>query len=254
MDKVTCKLQREAERIAARHKAPEFYVRFKAHKALALRLYYHDPMVVLLREMVRPLLQEDLGHGLFHSARVSLDSATLIYVELEPTRIDRSRIERQMVLGLLSGLLHDICRDQENHAEAGAVQAAEVLKGLSLSEEERHGICQAIRNHEAFVSPTPCGRPWLQLISDCLYDADKFRWGSDNFTHTLWHMVSNKGISPQQLIGRFPWGMSGILKILDTFRTATGRQYGPEIIETGIEIGKEMYRYLLKHYGDNHQD
>ena len=42
--------------------------------------------------------------------------------------------------------------------------------------------------------------------------------------------------------------MSGTVRIIETFRTPTGRQYGPEIIETGMEIGKEIYRYLLQHY------
>jgi hypothetical protein len=91
-------------------------------------------------------------------------------------------------------------------------------------------------------------------MSDCLYDADKFRWGTDNFTHTLWYMVNHKGMSPQDLIKRFPWGMNGILRILETFRTTTGRQYGPEIIETGMEIGKEIYRYLLQHFREDPYD
>jgi hypothetical protein len=88
------------------------------------------------------------------------------------------------------------------------------------------------------------------VVSDCLYDADKFRWGPDNFTHTLWFMVDHQGLTPQELIARFPWGMQGIAHIQETFRTATGRQYGPEIIEVGMQIGKEIYHYLIKHFPD----
>jgi len=62
--------------------------------------------------------------------------------------------------------------------------------------------------------------------------------------------MNHQGLTPQQLIERFPWGMTGMLRIADTFRTATGRQFGPEIIETGIEIGKEIYRYLVQNFGD----
>jgi hypothetical protein len=58
-------------------------------------------------------------------------------------------------------------------------------------------------------------------------------------------------MSPHDLIEKFPWGMSGTVRIIETFRTPTGRQFGPEIIETGMEIGKEIYRYLLEHYREN---
>ena len=251
MNEVITKLQKEAERIAARHPLPEFYVRFKAPIALARKLYFSHPLVMLLRETLQSAFQEELGHGLFHSSRVSLDSATLICVEMESDPMEQEIVERLMVLALIAGLLHDICRSEENHAEAGAQEAAKVLRNYPLNEEEIQCICCAIRNHEAFCTPVSCSRPWFQLMSDCLYDADKFRWGTDNFTHTLWYMVSHKGMSPHDLIRKFPWGMNGILRILETFRTATGRQYGPEIIETGIDIGKEIYRYLLQHFRED---
>ena len=47
--------------------------------------------------------------------------------------------------------------------------------------------------------------------------------------------------------------MSGTVRIVETFRTPTGRQYGPEIVETGMEIGKGIYRYLLQHYRESRQ-
>lgn len=254
MNEAITKLQKEAERIAARHPMPEFYVRFKAPMALARKLYFSHPMLMTLRDSLQPVFQEDLGHGLFHSSRVGLDSATLICVELESNPMEHDTVERLMVLALMAGLLHDIRRSEENHAEAGAENAAKVLEDYPLNRDEIQCICCAIKNHEAFCAPAPCTKPWFQLMSDCLYDADKFRWGTDNFTHTLWHMVNHKGMSPQDLILRFPWGMNGILRVLDTFRTATGRQYGPEIIETGIEIGKEIYRYLLQHFKEDPDD
>lgn len=254
MNEVITKLKNEAERIATRRPLPEFYVRFKAPIALARKLYFSHPMVVLLRSTLQSAFQEELGHGLFHSSRVSLDSAVLVCVEMESDPVDHGSVERLMVLALMAGLLHDIRRSEENHAEAGAQAAERILQDYPLSEEEVQCICRAIRNHEAFCTPAPCSPPSFQLISDCLYDADKFRWGTDNFTHTLWHMVSHKEMSPRDLIDKFPWGMNGILRVLETFRTATGRQYGPEIIETGVEIGKEIYRYLLAHFGkDAHE-
>lgn len=254
MDALTQRLQREAERIASRHQPPAFYINFKAEMALARKLYFHHPLVILLREWVQPRLQEDLGHGLYHSMKVSLDSATLICVELGSSPVEREQLEEIMVLGILAGLLHDMYRGEAEHAKVGAREAAKILMGYPLSEEEISCICQAIRNHEAFTPPLPCGRPLSQLVSDCLYDADKFRWGPDTFTHTLWYMIARQGLSPQELIERFPWGMKGVARIRDTFRTATGRQFGPDIIEAGISIGREIYHYLLQHFGGDENE
>jgi hypothetical protein len=254
MNELVLRLQREAERIASKHPPPEFYVRFKAPIALARKLLFTCPVLVKLRKIVEPILREDMGHGLFHSTRVSIDTAALIYVELESDHLSQIKRERLMQLGLICGLLHDIRRNEERHAEAGAREAAGILRKFPLGRRELTCICRAISNHEAFFAPLPCDPPWSQLVSDCLYDADKFRWGPDTFTHTLWHMVNHQGMSPQELIDRFPWGMTGIYRIADTFRTPTGRQYGPDIIETGVAIGKEIFRYLLQHFRQNVHD
>lgn len=251
MDDEIRRLQLEAERIAARHKVPDFYIRFKAQMALARRLYHVDPLVVRLRGRVTPLLNEDLGHGLYHCSRVGLDAAALICIETLANRIEQRRVERLMLLGLFAGLLHDISRGEEKHAEVGAVEAERLLEGFPLHEIEVACICAAIRNHEAFTTPEPFLRPWFHLVSDSLYDADKFRWGRDTFTHTIWYMIDHQKMTPQQLISRFPWGMSGIQRIQETFRSTTGRHFGPQIIETGMEIGKEIYHYLRQRYPEH---
>lgn len=248
MNEIICKLQREAERIAARHPLPEFYTRFKAPIAISKRLFYNSPGVQRLRATVQPFYREELGHGLYHCTRVSIDCAALIHIETGGDRMKPPAVERMMIVGIYAGLLHDICRNVPNHAECGARESERILSSFSVSKNEIDCISNAIRNHEAFAPAAPAGRQWAQLVSDCLYDADKFRWGADTFTHTLWCMADHQELTPQALIAKFPWGMSGTIGIMDTFRTPTGRQYGPEIIETGMEIGKEIYRYLLQNY------
>ena len=249
MNDAILKLQREAERIASRHPLPEFYNRFKAPVALARKLFYNHPEVLRLRKIVEPDYHEELGHGLYHSSRVSIDCATLLYVETAGDGLSAEALERLMTNGIFAGLLHDICRNEENHAEYGAEEAKKILADFGLSSNEVACISNAIRNHEAFgPDGSPDEREGFQLMSDCLYDADKFRWGSDTFTHTLWHMADYQGLTPRDLLEKFPWGMTGTVRILETFRTATGRQYGPEIVETGVEIGKEIYRYLIQNF------
>jgi hypothetical protein len=60
-------------------------------------------------------------------------------------------------------------------------------------------------------------------------------------------MMSYHQVDIAELFGRFPWGVDGILKIKNTFRTNIGVQYGPEIIDLGVRIGKEIYQYLQRY-------
>jgi hypothetical protein len=88
------------------------------------------------------------------------------------------------------------------------------------------------------------------MVSDALYDADKFRWGPDNFTQTLWQMLRSSGAPIAPLIRRFPKGMEGISSIKETFRTETGKIYGPEFIELGLKIGEKIYLFLQERFSD----
>jgi hypothetical protein len=250
MREITRRLQREAERMASKHPLPEFYTRFRAPIAFAKKLFFNDSGVLRLRKTLEPEYHEEIGHGMLHSTRVSIDTATLLFIETGTSRVNPLVVERLMIIGIFAGLLHDICRGRENHAQCGAEEAEKILVDFNFSKNEVFCICNAIRNHEAFAPAVPGvkQRQWIQLVSDSLYDADKFRWGADTFTHTLWYMADHQNLSPREIIKRFPWGMSGTYSIIETFRTATGRQYGPEIIETGLEIGKEIYRYLLQNF------
>jgi hypothetical protein len=82
------------------------------------------------------------------------------------------------------------------------------------------------------------------MVSDALYDADKFRWGPENFSTTLWLMVSAHNTPIAALHQTFREKMRGIEKIKETFRTATGRRYGPEFIDQGITIGNVIYEEM----------
>jgi hypothetical protein len=51
-----------------------------------------------------------------------------------------------------------------------------------MEERCKRYIVAAIRNHEAFRKILESEDKSARLVSDSLYDADKFRWGPDNFT------------------------------------------------------------------------
>jgi hypothetical protein len=150
-------------------------------------------------------------------------------------------LERLTESAVIAGLLHDIKRREEDHAVRGSIEAERILVELGIDRRYREYIVYAIRNHEAFKTTCDLGDQAGCMVSDALYDADKFRWGPENFTATLWIMVDDRGTTPERLHGVFQEKMKGIERIKQTFRTATGRQFGPEIIDQGLTIGNAIY-------------
>ncbi len=237
-----------SEEIAASFPQPSFYACCKEPLNLSRSLFNQAPQVMKCRAVVLDKLRDDLGHGRDHSEKVALEAGALTYIEGGKLSLEESLRREACLLAQIAGILHDMKREEKDHAKVGASDALRLLREISIFPEKGEYIAQAIANHEAFVEPKKISSPVGQIISDALYDADKFRWGPDNFTHTLWQMLrsSKAGIVP--LIRRFPEGMEGISKIKETFRTETGKKYGPEFIGLGLEIGWKIYRFLEERF------
>jgi len=234
--------------IAASFPQPRFYVSCREPLDLSRSLFEEEGQVMRCRTLVLRELNDDLGHGITHSEKVALEAGALAYIEGERLALDRSSRREACLLAQLAGLLHDLRRGEKNHAKVSAIAASNMLEECSISPEEGAYVQQAIANHEAFVEPKKIDSPVGQMISDALYDADKFRWGPDNFTHTLWQMLRNSRARIAPLIRRFPEGMEGISWIKKTFRTGTGKIYGPEFIELGLRIGERIYEFLQQRF------
>ena len=241
------RLMNESRCIASRYEVPEFYRRFKPTLASSRRILFQNPLLIHCRALITPQYADDLGHGLQHATKVSVDAGAIVLLEGEKYFPVHAELERAVILVQLAGLLHDVKRKEKKHAQVGAEVASELLQDFPLAADEVNCVVQAISNHEAFSEPQMFGTLTGQLVADALYDADKFRWGPDNFTHTIWYMMSYQQLNITDLFGRFPWGVEGILKIKDTFRTNIGGQYGPEFIDLGLRIGKEIYQHLQRH-------
>lgn len=241
-------LRERARRIAARYPPVDFYRDEAAAVRAARTLFESDPLVVDLQQHVCGLLEDDFGHGQVHATKVALDAGALIHIEGRASGYAGEYLARRICLGLCAGLLHDIRRKQNNHAEQGAVIARSLLAGHPLAADEIEDICIAIRNHEAFQETVGAASREGALVSDCLYDADKFRWGPDNFTDTLWAMVAFRRPSLADFLRHYPMGMESLTRIKSTFRTVTGRKYGPRFIELGVAIGNELYRVMTAEF------
>ena len=229
-------------KIAADLGSPRFYLHNDKEVARSQQLFD-------LASMVRDCLGvvadygDCYGHGLSHIRKVAVDAGAIILVEVNsaPLRVDT---ERLVLLAHLAGLLHDIKRSEKDHARAGAREASMILKNFALEDRECSAITQAIANHEAFQAADQLDEPADQLLSDVLYDADKFRWGPDNFTETLWAMLASRRATLEAVLPRFLTGLEGIRRIRETFRTSTGKIYGPDFIDRGLEIGRRFYQEI----------
>ena len=237
-------LRARARQIISRFPTPAFYRDYLLATVFSRHFFHTDPVVRDLRQFVFSRLDEDFGHGTDHARKVSLDAGTLVIAESEKQACADSLVRTRMRLAQCAGILHDTMRKEKDHAAAGAAYAREVLKHFPFRPDEIEDISQAIGNHEAFRETTPIHTPDGLLISNCLYDADKFRWGSDNFQDTVWDMVIFFKVPFGEFLKRYPVGMEKIAAIKDTFRSDTGKKYGPQFIDAGLAIGAELYAVI----------
>jgi hypothetical protein len=234
------KLRDTAQRLAVTLPKPAFYGRHEAVIRQADDTLLTDETVRRCRTYL-DASQLECAHGLCHCEAVARDAGAIVLIEARENGIDRSGIEPLFTAAIIAGLLHDIKRKEQDHAVRGSIEAEKILVGLGMNLRERQYIADAIRNHEAFQETFDRDDAAGRLVSDALYDADKFRWGPENFTTTLWLMVEAHDTPPEALHRTFKEKMKGIERIKETFRTATGRRYGPEFIDQGITIGNAIY-------------
>ncbi|MFH2012181.1 MAG: hypothetical protein ABIJ37_05730 [Pseudomonadota bacterium] len=245
MKEIYKNMMEESKRIASSSNCPCFYIENEDFLLMSKDIYSNNADVLKCRDIVFKQLEDNLGHGIKHAEKVTIDIGAIAFIEGERQSLGSDQIEKAIVIAQLAGLLHDIKRKEPHHAKAGAIEARIKLRNFSLNEEEKEIIVQAISNHEAFVEPKRVSTPLGQLISDSLYDADKFRWGVDNFTETFWYMADSRETPFNLIVEHFPRGLKEIRKIKDTFRTDTGKKYGPEFIELGLKTGEKIYSYIL---------
>ena len=236
-----------ANEIAATYAPPRFVSELEKERLFSREMLYSHPILEESRAIAKQR-DENFGHGLKHLEKVATDAGVIVQTESARMGTSPQKKERAVFLVLLASLLHDIKRRVPDHARQSAKEASKLTVDFPLEAHERDWIVLSIQNHEAFIEPTPIESPEGQLLSDALYDADKFRWGPDNFTDTLWEMVSHRNVPIQMLLAHFPKGMEGVKKIATTFRSQTGMEYGPEFIEIGIAIGNRLYEELMKRF------
>jgi hypothetical protein len=248
MSSVYARMRQRARQIVSRFPQPSFYKEFASILDISKSFFRTNPVLRSLYEFVSEHLEDDFGHGLDHAVKVTIDAGALMMIEGGRCGYSQDYTEQRVVIVQSAGLLHDIKRKMKHHAVEGADYARKTLRAYPYAPDEIEDICQAIRNHEAFQPPVSINTIEGALVADCLYDADKFRWGPDNFTHTVWDMVSFFDPPLSEFLSRYPKAMEGLLKIKQTFRTRTGKVYGPEFIDIGIAIGEELLAVIQSEF------
>ena len=234
--------------IAKTYPLPNFYRDVASENRLSSQLFETDQTVAEVRQFVERHIEDDFGHGMAHAVKVALEAGALVLVEGRHAGVSEDTSHRLVKLAHCAGLFHDIKRKQKDHAAEGAKHARSSLPAFALSNEEVEDIALAIGNHEAFKDPLLLARPGGLILSNSLYDADKFRWGPDNFTQTLWQMVLFYNPPLSKFVAHYWKGMDGVARIKDTFRTETGKKYGPQFIETGLRIGEDIFHMIKQEY------
>jgi len=250
MESVYVRIREKSRQIASRFPKQTFYNDFSLENKSALKIFETNAIINQLRTFVSDHLDDDFGHGIKHSVKVALDAGALTFIESKRHGYDHKKTRRLVVIAQSAGLLHDIKRKEKNHAAKGALYSEEIIRSYPFTDSEKKAIVVAIHNHQAFKKTIAVNNVSGQLISDCLYDADKFRWGPDNFIDTVWDMVAFFHTPLTEFISLYPGAMQSLIRIKETFRTHTGKIYGPRFIDTGLAIGRELFKEVQKEMPD----
>ncbi len=143
MELAYVRIREKARQIAFRLPIPDFYKDFSWANGLSRQFFETDPIVRHLRTYVADRLEDDLGHGLSHAIKVTLDAGTLMVVECTRNRYADDIIARRVIVVQCAGLLHDIKRKQKDHGVKGAEYAQKILKDYPLSADEVADICHS---------------------------------------------------------------------------------------------------------------
>jgi len=235
-------IREQAKALRSRLATPGFYRQFAAEIETAREIFFDDPLIYRMQQDVLPFLYDDYGHGVEHAKKVAIEGAAIVLAEVGKTDPERAR--RLAKLALLAGLLHDICRLEPDHALRGAEVAQIILQDYPLGAEDKAAVVRAVGCHEAFAACGGAPDPDSDLLAGALYDADKFRWGPDNFVTTLWELCDYLEWPLEEIVRRFPEGVERIRQVSDTFRTGIGQAFGPEFIEQGMDMGRDLYLLL----------
>jgi hypothetical protein len=247
MDEKIKQIKKQSRQIIVKFPEPLFYSDFNLSIKFSEDFIKNDNVIIKIQDFVNKSINTNFGHGIEHAKKVAIDTAVLMLIEGQNENYPAKYLKKRVRLAQCAGLLHDIKRTEKNHAKKGAKFVKEFLTQYTEFDSfDIRDISLAIENHEAFKKCKKIKNKDGLILSNCLYDADKFRWGPDNFTYTLWDILSCSKTDLSRFYENYNKGIKTIEKIKNTFKTKTGKKYGNEFIDIGLNIGKEIFKLLEK--------
>lgn len=242
MDVRILELKRRARDLAVSRAQSAFSLECAEELTYARDLFFDHPLVLRLQGDALGFLNEACGLGVEHGKRVAMDAAALILAE--PSGLSTEERRRLAVLAEMAGLLHDSLRHEDGHAEKGADLCLRILRGYSIAPEERVWIAGAVAGHEDGGPQLGDASESARLLAGALHDADVFRFGPDIFATILWEFCECDEWPLAKIAAAFPEGVRRARSLSGSFRTESGRRYGPQLLAEGLSLAEEYERML----------
>ncbi len=217
---------------------PALYRENAGDAAFTWEAFFNDPLLALLQDEALQYLYDDYMFGIEHAKRTAQDAGLVLLLETGDMPQEESR--RLSVQAQAAGMLSGLERG-DAEPERLAETAAMVLASADLRRSERERILWAIENYRDESAEPP--ERGAGLVAATLYDAAKFRYGTDILPTALWMHCDYTTASADELRDCIREHVPGPLE-LGGFRTGTGRKYGPEILEQGRLVVEDMERFL----------
>lgn len=238
MDPRILDIKRRAREISAARPQSAFCQECAEELHHASNLFFDHPLMHRLQGDALGFLNDACGFGVAHGKRVAMDAAAIVLAE--PSGLSPDERRRAALLAAMAGLLHDAMRHEEEHPERGADLCMRLLRGYALSPEERVWIAQAVALHEADLPLVENGPEAARLISGAVHDADRFRFGPDVFAATMWEYCDCDEWPLEEIAQAFARGAQRAAGCQGSFRTETGRRYGPAMLAEGQELARRF--------------
>lgn len=248
MDVRILEIKRRARDLVAARPLPAFCLDCAEELGHASSLFFDHPLMLRLQADALGFLNEACGLGVEHGKRVAIDAAAIVLAE--PSDLSADERRRLSLLAEMAGLLHDALRFEDDHAEKGADLCMRILRGYALEPEERLWIAQAVALHESPLPMADTGPLGARLLAGALHDADRFRFGPDIFSATLWELCDCDEWPLEDIARKFPEGPAMAARLKDSFRTVQGASYGPALLAEGLALAEGCQRLFAQALAD----
>jgi hypothetical protein len=244
MDVRILDIKRRVKELVAARPLPAFSMDCAEELSHANSMFFDNPLMLRLQADALAFLNEACGLGVEHGKRVAIDAAAIVLAE--PSDLSPDERRRLALLAEMAGLLHDSLRYEDDHAEKGADLCLRLLRGYPLESEERIWIARAVALHESPLHIAEDGPVGARLLAGAVHDADRFRFGPDIFSATLWELCECDEWPLEKIAQKFPEGPAMAARFKDSFRTVQGSSYGPALIDEGLAIAEGCRRLFAQ--------